>query len=191
MKRERERSTGKVIFEVVLVILILALLVANGHRAKEREKTLEISRQEVTQAKARVKALEAEKQALLQEIHQLTTTYQDLAREAQEMATILSWESTTMEATHYAPLDPNAVEGVCYQDDPAITASGQRVEVGVTAAAEPGIPFGTRLYIPGYGFRIVQDRGRAITHGRLDIAVDSRKEAFRLGRRQVQVYMEH
>lgn len=87
------------------------------------------------------------------------------------------------EITAYAPLDPNAVEGMCYEGDPTITASGAKVEAGRTIAADTNIlPFGTKVWIEGFGWREVQDRGGAIKGNKIDIAVDSRAEAFKIGR---------
>lgn len=103
---------------------------------------------------------------------------------------VLQWDVMEVEITHYAPLDANAVEGVCYSGDPNITASGARVQVGKTIAAGPSIPFGTKIYIPGYGMRVVQDRGGAITDNHIDIAIHSRAEAYRLGRKKVLVYIQ-
>lgn len=91
------------------------------------------------------------------------------------------------EATAYAPLDPNAKEGMCYEGNPRITASGAPVVPGVTVAAGKELPFGTELYIKGIGKRIVQDRGAAISRGRIDIAVKTQAEALRFGRRHVLV----
>jgi 3D (Asp-Asp-Asp) domain-containing protein len=91
------------------------------------------------------------------------------------------------EATAYASLDPNAKEGMCYEGDPRITASGAPVVPGVTVAAGKDLPFGTELYIHGIGKRIVQDRGAAISRGRIDIAVKTQAEAIRFGRRHVLV----
>ncbi len=91
------------------------------------------------------------------------------------------------EATAYAPLDPNAKEGMCYEGDPRITASGAPVVPGVTVAAGKELPCGTELYIKGLGKRIVQDRGGAIGNGCLDIAVKTQAEAFRCGRRHMLV----
>ena len=91
------------------------------------------------------------------------------------------------EATAYAPLDPKAKEGMCYEGDPRITASGAPVAPGITVAAGKELPFGTELYIRGIGKRIVQDRGGAIGKGRLDIAMETQAEAFRFGRRHVLV----
>lgn len=94
---------------------------------------------------------------------------------------------SVFEATAYAPLDPNAKEGMCYEGDPRITASGAPVVPGVTVAAGKELPFGTELYIKGIGKRIVQDRGAAIGRGCIDIAVQTQAEAFQFGRRPVLV----
>ena len=94
------------------------------------------------------------------------------------------FEVKTMEITFYAPLDPDAVEGMCYSGDPKITASGERVIVGLTAAADKSIPFGTRIFVEGFGWRVVQDRGGSIQGDRIDIAVATKDEALRLGRKQ-------
>jgi len=91
------------------------------------------------------------------------------------------------EATAYASLDPNAKEGMCYEGDPRITASGEPVVPGVTVAAGKDLPFGTELYICGIGKRIVQDRGAVISRGHIDIAVKTQAEAIRFGRRHVLV----
>ncbi len=93
------------------------------------------------------------------------------------------------EATAYAPLDPNAKEGMCYEGDSRITASGAPVVPGVTVAAGKELPFGTELYIKGIGKRIVQDRGAAIGRGCIDIAVQTQAEAFQFGRRRALVKM--
>jgi len=42
-----------------------------------------------------------------------------------------------------------------------ITASGKRVRVGYIAMPKE-IPFRTRVYIPGYGYAVVEDRGGAV-----------------------------
>lgn len=70
-----------------------------------------------------------------------------------------------------------------------ITASGVKAEVGVTIAAGPDVPFGTRVYLPGFGWRTVQDRGSAIKRGCVDILVGSHAEALRWGRREMEVWI--
>ena len=141
--------------------------------------------------------LQAEREALAVQIQEawetLALTEQQVAalsQEAAAMAEILSWDVDLMEITHYAPLAPDAVEGMDYAGDPRVTSSGEETQIGVTVAAGPEVPFGTQVYIPGYGLRIVQDRGGSITEGRLDIAVASRQEANQLGRIFREVYLE-
>ena len=92
-----------------------------------------------------------------------------------------------MIATGYAPLDPQAVRGMCFSGDPGVTASGRRTEPGVTVAVPKNIPFGTWLYIEGVGWRRADDRGGRIKGQRLDICFQTRKEALQWGVRKVKV----
>jgi 3D (Asp-Asp-Asp) domain-containing protein len=69
-----------------------------------------------------------------------------------------------------------------------ITASGRRVKVGHCAAPR-NVPFGTVLYIEGYGFSIVEDRGHAIKGNRLDVFIPSLAEAREWGSRLIIVHV--
>lgn len=63
-----------------------------------------------------------------------------------------------------------------------LTASGATVQAGVTIAVDKTkIPFGTQVYIDGYGLRIAQDTGGAIKGNKIDVAVNTHAEASRLG----------
>jgi 3D (Asp-Asp-Asp) domain-containing protein len=57
-------------------------------------------------------------------------------------------------------------------------------------AAPPGIPFGTMLYVPGYGWATVQDRGGSIKGKRLDLLFPTHQEALQWGRREVEVFKQ-
>lgn len=95
-----------------------------------------------------------------------------------------------VEATGYAPLDPKAVEGMCYSGDPRVTASGEPSDPSKTIAASKGVPFGTEIYIPNIGHRVVQDRGGAITQGKIDIMFETQEEALAFGRQKIIVYIK-
>lgn len=62
-------------------------------------------------------------------------------------------------------------------------ANGRWPIADVTVAADTRLhPFGTELLVEGIGFRTVGDRGRAIKGKKLDLFVDSCREARKHGR---------
>ncbi|KPV42104.1 hypothetical protein AN477_19305 [Alicyclobacillus ferrooxydans] len=72
-----------------------------------------------------------------------------------------------------------------------ITASGARAVQGVTVAVDPSvIPLGTKLFIPGVGFRVAQDTGGAIIGDHIDVFYNDLTTAVDFGvRQQVPVYI--
>ena len=71
-----------------------------------------------------------------------------------------------------------------------ITASGIPASIGTVAADTTSYPFGTILYIPGYGYGVVEDRGGAIKGPyRIDLWFPSRGEALDWGRRSLNVHV--
>ena len=63
-----------------------------------------------------------------------------------------------------------------------ITANGEKAIEGRTIAADSSIPFGTKIYIPALGKTYtVTDRGGAIHGDRLDLYMESRKDALKFG----------
>lgn len=94
------------------------------------------------------------------------------------------------EVTSYAPLDPDAVEGMCYSGDPSITATGTTVRYGVAAADFSKLPAGTVLEIPGYGIAVVEDTGSALRKHdgyAIDVFMPTREEALAWGRQHLDV----
>lgn len=74
-----------------------------------------------------------------------------------------------------------------------ITASGSRAKHGTIAADTKYYPFGTVMYIPGYGYGVVEDRGGDIKgRNRLDLWFPTEDQAFKWGRKKnvrVQVWL--
>jgi 3D (Asp-Asp-Asp) domain-containing protein len=69
-----------------------------------------------------------------------------------------------------------------------ITASGTKAKPGTIAADTRYYPFGTVIYVPGYGYGVVQDRGGDIRgRHRLDLFFNTHKEALRWGRQKIHV----
>lgn len=94
------------------------------------------------------------------------------------------YEVQLMNITMYAPLSVDSVQGLDFSGDPSLTASGDRVIPGKTAAAGPNIPFGTRIYVEGLGWRTVNDRGGAIGPNDIDLAVETQEESIKFGKQQ-------
>lgn len=68
----------------------------------------------------------------------------------------------------------------------AITASGTRTHQG-TIACPPDWDFGTRVYVPGVGRFICEDRGSAIKGNRIDLWFPTCDEALEWGVQEKQV----
>lgn len=79
----------------------------------------------------------------------------------------------------------------CCGKDNGITASGTRVQEGVTVAADTSkLPFGTKIYIQGIGWRTVQDRGGSIKGNRLDIYIPSHNDPMPYNVQNLDVWVE-
>lgn len=63
-----------------------------------------------------------------------------------------------------------------------LTATGTKVTAGRSIAVDPSvIPYGTKVYIEGYGWRIAEDCGGGVDGKHIDIAVTSHSEALSMG----------
>ena len=124
-------------------------------------------------------------------IQQMYNEKVDEVRELkQQIKELEKWTPIEVEATGYAPLDPQAVEGVCYSGDPTVTASGEPSQPGISIAAGPGVPFGTEMYVPGYGVGVVHDRGGMISDKHIDLMFATRGQALNWGRQTVTVWVK-
>ncbi len=71
----------------------------------------------------------------------------------------------------------------------AKTASGRTVQEGVVAVDTSVIPFGTKMYIEGYGYAVAGDTGGAIKGNTVDLFYDTVSECYSFGRKNVSVYI--
>ena len=97
------------------------------------------------------------------------------------------WERKIVEATAYSE--------ECWESPIGQTASGTIVEKHRTLAGPPSMPFGTVVYIPNHsqrpnrGYYRVEDRGGAITEGRIDIYIPNKNEAEKFGRQDIEIFI--
>jgi 3D (Asp-Asp-Asp) domain-containing protein len=66
-----------------------------------------------------------------------------------------------------------------------VTASGTRARPGTIAADTRVFPFGTVLYVPGYGYGRVEDRGSSMVGNKIDLFFPSHRQALEWGRKRV------
>jgi len=171
----------------VIGLIFLGLTVGVGTAFYYFDEHITVLRSEVFQLRGEVKTLTEvirEYQKERQHIDQMQQQeMKQMQQDIQEIKDVFS-SATTVEAviTAYAPLDPNAVEGMCYSGDPNVTAYGGRPIVGQTAASR--LSPGTRVWIEGYGMRTINDTGGGLSYDpvHIDLVVETRAEAFRIGR---------
>jgi resuscitation-promoting factor RpfB len=83
--------------------------------------------------------------------------------------TIEYWRSYTMYATSYAAKFTNRTPGTSSYGR---TASGKILTKGLVAIDRRLIPFGTRMYVPGYGFAEAADTGSGVQGRFVDLGFD-------------------
>jgi 3D (Asp-Asp-Asp) domain-containing protein len=68
-----------------------------------------------------------------------------------------------------------------------ITSDGSKAKKGTIAADISRYPYGTKMYVPGYGWGEVHDKGAAIKGDHIDIFFPNEKDAKKWGRQYLDV----
>lgn len=79
------------------------------------------------------------------------------------------------------------VEATAYTHTGNRTATGKWPARGMVAVDPDIIPLGSHVYVPGYGHAIAADTGGAIKGYRMDLFMDTERQAVRWGRKKVKV----
>ncbi len=87
-------------------------------------------------------------------------------------------DERTMRATAYSGKQPGLNSH---------TALGLPAERGVVAVDPTVVPYGTKMWVEGYGFAVAGDCGAAIRGDRIDVCFDTYEEALQYGWRTVRV----
>lgn len=88
---------------------------------------------------------------------------------------------------HRTWLGKPVIKGTHKRKKVGVTAAGTKARPGTIAADTARYPFGTIMYVPGYGYGRVEDRGSAIKQEKIDLYFKSHKEARHWGRQTVPV----
>jgi len=71
-----------------------------------------------------------------------------------------------------------------------ITSDGSKAKRGTIAADISRYPYGTKMYIPGYGWGEVHDTGSAIKGDHIDLFFSDEKDAKKWGRQYLNVIIQ-
>lgn len=174
------------ILMILVALVFLVLTISAIKAALPVETPAEVPPVEVPDYSQSLEALEGQVDYLKQKMEEMQGRIQDIRDRLDSLLETFDM-AETYTITGYAPLDPQAVYGLDYIGNPAVTASGDRPIPGQTVAAAKDIPFGTKVWIEGVGVRTVNDRGGAIKRGRLDLCMATRDEAMAFGRQNRKV----
>ena len=93
--------------------------------------------------------------------------------------------------TAYAPYDNKS--GMCNDGIPDTTATNTKPKFGTLAADPEKIPYGTKLYIPEYGYGTIEDTGGVLRKDkdniRIDVYMDTYEEAIEWGKKEMIIYI--
>ena len=187
------------------------LSVQKASEATESEKRINTLKDKIDSLNSEIERLESELKTLhtenehmrlqLDEYEQPTTeeveepSVESSLEPVVESATIIKDDHSTM--TEIDDNNPTSNEATmefwCTCDMTAYIptgnpcANGNYPQAGYTVACNT-LPFGTKIYIEGWGYRVVEDRGGMPGNG-IDLFVNSYDEAVNIGRQSVNVYI--
>ena len=120
--------------------------------------------------------LQAETEKVLElntKIESLNVTIADIKSDEYELIYIGNYK-----ISHYCTETYSHICG----EGAGITATGTTVTPGRTIAVDSSyIPYGSTVYIEGYGWRVAEDTGGAIKGKHIDMAVDTHSNAMSMG----------
>ncbi len=113
-------------------------------------------------------------------------------KETLEDTILAKWRAKQLEKWENLPQGKFVVNASAYTasadecgNSNGVTASGLRVQKQQTLACPPEFPFGAKVSIEGVGVLRCEDRGGAIKGNKFDIYMETKKEAFSFGRRNL------
>lgn len=174
MKKYRRRQRGDFIniFKqcfvyiicVFIILLLIILLIFQNNEIRLKQDTISTLNSSIISREDNINDLRKEIQLLNTYITQLQKSWDNLEYNGE------------FTLTFYTDTEPDQEKWI------GQTSTGVKPVVGRTIAVDPSvIPYGTVLYIEGFGIRIAEDCGGAIKGNKIDILVDSSEEANKLG----------
>ena len=148
-----------------------------SHLCIENSKELSVAQDNIIEQAIEINRLNDKNEELTNEVSHLTS-------DMDVLKSYLFGYCGEFEITYYDDCE------LCCGKNDGITASGEKVQEGVTVAADTSIiPMGSKIYIEGIGWRTVQDRGGAIKGNKLDIYVPSHDSPMPYNKQKLNVWV--
>lgn len=114
----------------------------------------------------------------------LTLEQENASMRSQIQEFLNKWDIGTVEATAYSPYDDR--NGINSDGNPRTTSTGTAPGHGTIAVNPNTFPYGTRMWVAGYGWGQALDTGGAMRQnpGRIDLFKPTFKEAMKWGIRK-------
>ena len=174
-----KRNLCSIFLIIVSIFLLLSTLFYN-YQLNAKDKLLQYVQEKLASVTEKLELTIRKSDELAVQLDH-TTKSLDKANE-----TISALKSTEYELvylgdfklTHYCT---GKREHICGTGD-NLTAIDTEVVPGISVAVDPSvIPYGSQVYIEGYGWRIAEDCGSWVNGKHIDIAVDTHAEASSMG----------
>lgn len=174
-----KRNLCSIFLIIVSIFLLLSTLFYN-YQLNAKDKLLQYVQEKLASVTEKLELTIRKSDELAVQLDH-TTKSLDKANE-----TISALKSTEYELvylgdfklTHYCT---EKREHICGAGD-NLTAIGTEVVPGISVAVDPSvIPYGSQVYIDGYGWRIAENCGGLVNGKHIDIAVDTHTEASSMG----------
>lgn len=139
----------------------------------EYESELATAKKYLSSEKEENESLKSENATMREELLSATNTIMELKSEEYELVYLGDYN-----ITHYCVEKRAHICGT----GAGITATGTQVTAGRTIAVDPRvIPYGSEVYIEGYGWRVAEDCGGAVKNKHIDVAVETHSKAISMG----------
>ena len=197
--KSRNNRKERVIISLFLLLLAVSIIfiiytsISAGLRAYKaldstntQEEQLNAVQSETIRLNGEINRLDYENERLEQELLEVQQELLEVQQELNAIKELLNeWEIGEFIITAYAPFDN--VSGICADDNPNVTSTGQRPGPGKFAVNPEIIPYGSEIIVIGDGFvekGIAADTGGALRKPRvfkIDLFRQTYSEAMAFG----------
>ena len=172
---------NKLIIILLVITFICSIISLVGNMREKNELKNELNevhseatslQDELNKATEDLKSNEKKSKELESELQEANQTIEDLKGSEYKLVYLGNFK-----LTHYCN---ERFDHICGGN--GVTASGTKTSVGRTVAVDPKkIPYGTNIYIEGYGWRVAEDCGAAVKNNQIDILVSTHSQANSMG----------